>query len=321
MKLFLAILFLGNVVFAQTTSKVYATLPFKDGKYFSYMTNFALAQINPEIEQAIIVVHGSALNFDTYFNTMQTLANQEKVDRSTLVISPHYRTDTESPLAPSNELLWTDEGWLRGDQALNSKNLSAFQVIDQFICLLENKTHFPKLKKITLTGHSAGGQLTQRYAVGTQVDLQNPTTHFRFIVANPGSYVYLSNKRLNPNEPGIFSIPINPGCADYNDYKYGMDKTNTYMSQVPKNVAIQNNLNRDVVYLLGEQDTLTEDFDLTCPALLQGPYRFLRGTNFKASLDFEFPGHKHQLVTVPGVGHTQWGMYSSALGIQTLFQN
>lgn len=320
MKLFLAILFLGNVVFAQTTSKINATLPFAGGKYFSYMTNFALDQVNNEIEQAIIVVHGSALNFETYFNTMQTLANKQKLDRSTLVISPHYRTDTESPLAPANELLWTDEGWLSGDPALNSKTISAFHMIDQLIDLLENKNNFPKLRTIILTGHSAGGQLTQRYAVGTEIDFKHPSTRFRFIVANPGSYVYLSDKRLNPNEPGIFSTPKNPGCA-YNDYKYGMDHVNTYMKKVPKDQAVKNNLNRDVTYLLGEQDTLTEDFDLTCPALLQGPYRYLRGINFKASLDFEFPGHNHQLITVPGVGHTQWGMYTSTNGVQALFSN
>jgi pimeloyl-ACP methyl ester carboxylesterase len=320
MKLFLAILFLGNLVFAQTSSKFFTTLPFKGGKYFSYATNFELNQVNTEIEQAIIVVHGSALNFETYFKTMQTLANQQKLDRSTLVIAPHYRTNTESPLAPANELLWTDEGWLRGDPALNLKKLSAFQVIDQFIELLENKNNFPKLKTIILTGHSAGGQLTQRYAVGTEIDFKHPTTRFRFIVANPGSYVYLSDKRLSSNEPGIFSTPKNPGCA-YNDYKYGMDNPNAYMKQVPKDRAVKNNLNRDVTYLLGEQDTLIEDFDLTCPALLQGPYRYLRGINFKASLDFEFPGHSHQLISVPGVGHTQWGMYASPLGVESIFSH
>lgn len=318
MKLFLAILVFGQVVFAQTTSKINARLENSGGTYFSYMTNFALNQVNAEIEQAIIVVHGSALNFETYFNTIQTLANKQNLDRSTLVISPHYRTNTEKPLAPQNELLWTDEGWLSGDPALNNKALSAFHIIDQFINLMENKNNFPKLKTIILTGHSAGGQLTQRYAVGTETDLKYPSTKFRYIVANPGSYVYLSDKRLNVHEAGVFSTPINPGCA-YNDYKYGMNKTNSYMSQIPRDRAVKNNLNRDVTYLLGEQDTLTEDFDLSCPALLQGPYRYLRGINFKASLDFEFPGHNHQLVTVPGIGHTQYGMYTSALGVQVLF--
>lgn len=319
MKLFFTLFFLSQFSWAQTASKIYATMPFKDGKYFSYVTNFALDQINNEIEQAIIVVHGFALNFETYFSTMQALSNQQKVDRSTLVIAPHYRTDTESPLAQADELLWTDEGWLSGDSALNQNNLSAFSMIDELIHLLENKNNFPKLKLIILTGHSAGGQLTQRYAIGTLIDQKYPSTHFRFIVANPGSYAYLTNKRLDPLQPGIFSVPQNPNCADYNDYKYGLNQANVYMSQASPLVAIQNNLRRDVFYLIGEKDTLTEDFDLSCPALLQGPNRLMRGLNFKASLDFEFPGHKHQLITVPGVGHTQWGMYTSPLGVQTLF--
>lgn len=315
MKSFFVVLFLTVSVWAQTPQKIFSKL-FFGSQYFSYITNFDLDQKNESITQVILVVHGSALNAETYFNTVQNLATQKNKENQILVIAPHYRTDTEVPLAPSNELLWTDEGWLSSDTALNDPTLDSFSVIDTLVSLAVDKKHFPNLKNIVITGHSAGGQLTQKYALGSKIESHAPRLNYRYVVLNPGSYTYINPKRLNSQ--GKYSVPENPGC-DYDNYKYGLEHLNRYMRQIPQQKMVQDYINKNVIYLLGDQDTLTIDFDLSCPALLQGPYRYKRGLYFKAFLDSEFPQHRHSLVSVPGVGHTQAGMYTSVYGIQALF--
>ena len=91
------------------------------------------------------------------------------------------------------------------------------------------------------------------------------------------------------------------------------------MSQTPLTTMINNYLNKDVIYFLGEKDIDTEEVDNECPAQLQGLNRLQRGLNFKANIDQNYPSNLHHLVTNPGVAHTEWGMYSSELGKNLLF--
>ena len=101
---------------------------------------------------------------------------------------------------------------------------------------ISDKTNFPNLKEIVITGHSAGGQLAQHYAVGSALDQTYPEIHFRYVVANPGSYLYLTKKRP-------FKGPAR--CA-YNDYKFGLDNLNPYMSKRPAAQMISDYLKKDV---------------------------------------------------------------------------
>ena len=172
-----------------------------------------------------------------------------------------------------------------------------------------------------ITGHSAGGQLTQRYALGSSVEAKFPKIHFRYIVVNPGSYAYLNSKRpANASPASIFATPRLPRCA-YNAYKYGLESPNTYLAATPTSLLLPRYLSRDVIYFLGEKDTDTSELDDSCEAHIQGINRLMRGLNFKAFLDHEFPGHLHQLFVNPGIAHTQWGMYTSEIGKKLLFSS
>lgn len=321
--LFILCLFFAIPAWSQVPQKTFATQTFA-GKNFDYAVNYPLDQVNARITQAVLVVHGSALNFETYFNTQQTIANQSQLQDNIVIVAPHYRTNTEKPLAPASDLLFTDEGWLSGDAALNAP-VSAFTIIDTFLKKFADKKVFPNLKTIVLTGHSAGGQLTQRYAIGTQIEKElSSDIHIRYVVANPGSYAYLTRTRAQLDStgtyvPGSFFVPQDKKC-DYNGYKYGLDNLNPYMNQLPYNEKISRYIEKDIIYLIGSEDKLVEDFDLSCQALYQGPYRYLRAVNFKATLDFVFPENKHKLSVVPGIGHTQWGMYTSENGKKSILQ-
>ncbi len=281
------------------------TLDYK-GSVFSHFVSHDLKTPNSQIEKVIISVHGSERNAHTYFNSIEAMVKREGVVDKTIILAPHFK-EALDPLQPQ-ELYFSPEGWLSGDEALNGA-VSSFEVIDHIMELLANKSIFPNLKEIVMTGHSAGAQLTQRYAAGSNSDGIFPDIHFRYIVANPGSYLYLTkNRPVNPNLP----------CS-FNDYKFGLDHLNTYMQ---KNVSqlIAQYTSKQVVYLLGEQDIISDNIDQSCPAQYQGKTRLERGRFYKAQLEVEFPQARHFLFTVPGIGHTQYGMYTSAIGQKVLFQ-
>lgn len=278
------------------------------GSAFSYFGNQSLTAPNPNITRAIIVVHGSERNAHTYYNTMNTLTQQLGRAKDTIFLAPHFKLPTD-PLIPG-ELTWTDEGWLRGDSSLSNGRVSSFEVMDNFLALLGDARIFPQLRDVIITGHSAGGQLTQRYAAGSSLAETLSHLNFRFIVANPGSYMYLSENR-----------PMNPGLrCDYNDYKYGTDRFNNYMLRTERSSLVERYIKRELIYFLGENDNFAEGIDQSCPAQYQGRTRLERGRLFKAQLDREFPTHRHRFLTVPNTGHTQWGMYTSDQGRRILFE-
>jgi hypothetical protein len=105
----------------------------------------------------------------------------------------------------------------------------------------------------------------------------------------------------------------------FNDYKFGLDHLNRYM-QKDVSQLIDQYTSKQVVYLLGEQDIISDNIDQSCPAQYQGKTRLERGQFYKTQLEREFPQARHFLFTVPGIGHTQYGMYTSAVGQKVLFQ-
>jgi hypothetical protein len=279
-------------------------------KNFSYYTNHSLKLANAKIEKAIITIHGSTRNADTYFKSIWNLSKKFKVQESTIIISPKFKISGD--VINGNELVYSYEGWWIGNNSLKAK-VSSFSVIDHFIKLLGDTVKYPNLKELIITGHSAGGHLVQRLALGSVEDL-NTQLQIKYVVANPGTYAYLNNYR--PVMPGVFEIP-NLNCR-YNSWKYGLEDLNSYMRRNPIPFMIQNFLDRDVTYFLGEQDI--GQVEQNCMASIQGPTRLARGKNFKDHLDQFFPGNKHDLIIVPDVGHTQYGMYHSELGKKLLFQ-
>lgn len=274
---------------------------------FSHFVSHNLTDHNSKIEKVILSIHGSERNADTYYKSIEAMATREGVIEKTIIISPHFK-EAHDALRPQ-ELYFSSEGWLSGDEALNNPAIISFEIMDHMISLLADKKTFPNLKEIVMTGHSAGGQLIQRYAAGSEIDKNFPSIHFRYIVANPGSYLYLTKTR---------PIKSNGRC-NYNDYKYGLDRLNSYMQKNLSKIKAQYAA-KEVIYFLGEQDIISENIDQSCPAQYQGKNRLERGRFYKAQLEIEIPQAKHHLITVPGVGHTQYGMYTSTLGQKVLFQ-
>ncbi len=310
LKIFLLLVSIS--VFSQVPDASYIEL---NGNKLMAFQSHAIDSINSDIEKAIITIHGSTRNGGTYFKSVARMAKRLGVEKSTFILSPNFKERGDS-VVPGEYVYnaWGFDWWI-GNNSIDRSSTSSFKVIDMLVDRLANKTRFPNLRSIVITGHSAGGHLTQRYALGSVIENKYPQIQFKYVVANPGTYAYLNKFRPVPNHRGQFEIP-NVRCA-YNDYKYGMDRRNHYMKKIDLSKMVTNFLERDVVYLLGEDDI--GDVEQSCEARVQGPNRFRRGVSFKEHLDKFYPQNKHSLVTVPGVGHTQYGMYTSEAGSEVLF--
>ena len=52
----------------------------------------------------------------------------------------------------------------------SNPTISAFDFVDDILRMVADKKNFPNLKRIVVTGHSAGGQFANRYEMANKVD-------------------------------------------------------------------------------------------------------------------------------------------------------
>ena len=322
---------------------------------FWYFRSYALQTANPSIERAVIVTHGLQRNASDYFvATVNALHNE--TDPTLLVIAPHFKgfvrnSPTCNDPLEAGELHWSCTGqgsinrWDDGGQARDTGSavVYSFSMIDHLLELLNNQSLFPNLTKVTITGHSDGGQLTQRYAAGNQMDGAIAAS-VKYVIANPGSYLYLDNRRLLKNETCFedgtctaeFTANWDPDsvCPDtYDNYKYGLEARNFgYMSSDQPGFSDDDLrsrfTSRVVAYLLGENDQRNNSqFDTSCPGNAQGSHlagdgsdlvggRRERGTIFWNYI--RRLGADHALAIVPSCGHDEFCMYAAPEMIQAI---
>lgn len=273
--------------------------------------NFPLNFTNPDIETAIIVIHGIARNADDYFKYVIDASALENLENRTLVVAPHFKNDSDTK--ELDELYWTDS-WKFGDKSVE-KEISSYEIIDRIAESIWLNGHFPNLRKIVVIGHSAGGQFVARYAAGSPI-VDRFSIQVSYVISNPSTYLYFNDKRIDGNKG--FITPDN-SCPEYNVFPYGVEKMNSYMSHV-SSYELSNRFNhRNVALLLGEADTLDEYLDTSCEANLQGKNRFERGLNYYQFIKTFFPDSRLQLKTVHNVGHSGKEMIQSKTGRELLF--
>ncbi len=158
--------------------------------------------------------------------------------------------------------------------------------------IIEPIFYFLKEKGVTtadkygIYGHSAGSQFVHRFALFTE-----PKNAVVFVAANAGWYTMTDFSEIFP-----YGFKNSPMTVEKLTPKFGLD----------------------IVVLLGENDTNPNASSLrkTEEAMRQGKHRFERGHSFYAqaktladSLKIEFKWTK---ATVPGVGHSNFGMAPAA---------
>jgi hypothetical protein len=319
------ILFIGTSASAQTPcvsaqgTTCRGEITLEGGWRLPYWRTYALGSSSIKVVRAIIVIHGVNRNADSYFGYLVEAARLENQLDTTLIIAPHFQNWMDDPA--DDEIFWSDGQWKQGDRSVNAGRVSSFAVVDEIIARLANRSTFPNLTHIVITGHSAGGQFTNRYAAGSHAQNVLPDYAFQYVVTNPSSCLYLRTERPILSDPNMNAFSVPDTSCRFNDYRYGLDNRNAYMGAISAGAIQSQYRSRYVTYLLGSKDTEESDDDLdeSCAANFQGFNRFERGNWFSSFLQRFFPSNTHRRVTVPNVGHSAYLMYTSDQGRSVLF--
>ncbi|MGH7684229.1 MAG: alpha/beta hydrolase, partial [Vulcanimicrobiaceae bacterium] len=217
---------LGAAAFAQTPTPDPHTLPVKAVGPRSFLVTttagsgearyFGTSSLDGDARavRAILVFHGLLRDAEVYeAGAEKALHAAGPLGDGTVLFTPQFLSnfDVTAHALPANTLAWNWEKWQGGEPALGPAPLSAFDVIDAMIARLSDRTRFPRLREIVLAGHSAGGQLVQRYAVVGHPQLGTPV---RYVVANPSSYLYFTADRAQSN--GTFAPYTGTACPHFN---------------------------------------------------------------------------------------------------------
>ncbi|MFA1537954.1 hypothetical protein [Actinomadura monticuli] len=280
-----------------------------DGRNLPVFASASLEEPQRGLTEAVVVVHGALRNAGDYYRAIEKAPGR-------LVVAPQFLTvdDVRGRPERAHYLHWGTEDWKGG-----LGEVSSFTVMDE---LLRGLGAFPGLRRVTLVGNSAGGQFVNRYAaVGRGPDdLDVPV---RFVVANPSTYLYFDVHR--PKD-GSFAPH---GGIEVDQWRYGFgDPVPPYIDVPPgrlRGKAVEGYfaryIERDVVYLLGEEDADPGALLLEVhpAAEAQGRTRKERGENYHRYLAFKAGRPVHRLVHVPGVGHDAAAMFGSPEGRRHLF--
>ncbi|MDD1141040.1 lysophospholipase [Pseudomonas sp. TNT2022 ID233] len=272
-----------------------------------------------KIERVLIVIHGRLRNAETYRKSGEVAAELAGQTANTLVIAPQFLNESDVSLysLPASVLRWQGNDWMGGGLSTGPNPLSSYAALDEIVGRLSDRKQFPDVKLIVIFGHSGGAQVVQRYALLAQEQpaLKTEGIRLRYVVANPSSYAYFNEQR-----PVAFD---HAKCPGFNRWKYGLVDPPIYSGgQTPAQLEGRY-VKREVIYLLGQQDTDPQHpaLDKSCAAKAQGAYRLERGKLFFGYLLRRHPeGVNQRLVEVPGVGHNGDGMLTSPEGQKALFE-
>lgn len=307
-------------------------VPIGGGARLAAFASHSLDAPRPEIDTAVIVIHGLLRNADVYYASMMTAvraadaAGLTKIE-TTLVVAPQFliQQDAQQHRLPPDAAYWTPNAWKGGDAALAPQSRpGSFAALDALLEGFADRARFPNLRRIVVAGHSAGGQVLHRYAVVGRGDAAaaRAGVEVRYIVANPSSYLYLTPER--PTDGDGFAPYDVARCAGFDDYRFGLRHAPAYVTARPLETILRDYKARRVIYLLGtaDNDPNPRVLDRSCAAMAQGPHRLARGQAYHRYV-VRVLGHDaastHRKVLVEGVGHDNAAMFSSAAGQTALF--
>jgi len=251
---------------------------------------------------ALIAMHGHPRDAGRTFDASLEAVRHAAAPDDTLVIAPVFQVAAAdaarchapgTPDAQDGDLLWTCSSWLEGGSSANGGHITSFAAMDALVA--ETARRWPSLRRITIAGFSAGGQMVQHYIAFARPPASGPA--LRYVVADPGTWLYFDPR------PGA------DACPAVNRWKYGTE-------DLPENLGRNAAEARaayaaaDVHYLEGALDSADAPgayyriLDKSCAAVAQGPFRLQRG---QAYLEYErtelMPARPRTLTVVPGCAH------------------
>jgi len=280
-------------------------------------------QPQPAITRAVLVIHGLNRDADRYFADAQKARVAAGPSGATsLMLAPQFLADQDiaaNALGPEM-LHWATNDWSAGKPAHGPIPASAFDALDAILARLADRALFPKLTEVVVAGHSAGGQVVQRYAVAGRGEaaLTSVGVHVRYVVANPSSYVYFTPDRPLPGG-GFAPFAGAAACPAFDQWKYGFAGGMPPYVQGTAASLEQRYAMRDVVILLGgaDDDPHLKVLDKSCSGEAEGTDHLSRGLAYAAYLRGR--GHSAAPFVIPGVAHNGGRMFGSACGLAALF--
>jgi hypothetical protein len=310
-----------------------------------YYSSHDLNATNAQVRRAVILIHGQSGNAADYYRTLHeskcvsevSLGYVPGATQENILIAPHFPDDdpVDDPVPPASYHVWAAHTWAEGNHSLGSSpTVSSYTVMDTFIgrltaSLRGGSRRFPNLEMIVVAGFSAGGQYVHRYAATNGRDGSLPPgVQMRYVVAGPSSYLYLDNKRPYYDGQDGFGVPYSGGLMSvtrnwgfwgapicpivYDFWRYGLDDRNTYAGAVSAATIRERLVSRNVIVLIGTEDTGDHRLDETCSGRLQGENRYDRARKFVAYIYERYPANRHWLIEVPGAGHYSSEMFTAA---------
>jgi hypothetical protein len=236
----------------------------------------------------------------------------------------------------TNEISWHCNAWRSGGPSPKTPSVTSFDFLDEILRKVTRKQTFPNVRTIVMVGHSAGGQVVNRYAMTNKMH-ETLGVPVAYIVSNPSSYAYPDSVRptsaaysIAAHPPGyiVQAAPDAPAfrpfgdarsCTTYDQWPYGFRNRSGYSATQSDDQLRKQLAARPVTYLLGGLDILPlAGFDGSCAAMAQGPTRLARGQAF-AKLANETLGARHTVAVVPLCGHNARCMYTSEAVLPLLF--
>ncbi|AJW45207.1 alpha/beta fold hydrolase [Ralstonia mannitolilytica] len=296
-----------------------------DGYDFPVYANHPLDGDLKGIREVVFVQHGLQRNGNDYYVAgAELLKNSGRNPDEVLLIAPNFPGAPDTGKGFDGMPVWSVDGWIGGFNATNAPytGLSSLQVLDDLIAYITDPTRAPNVKRVTVAGHSGGGQIVQRYAVLNNVDegIRKRGIDLRYVVANPSSYLYFTPERPRGKGFGRYDTSV---CPDYDHYKYGMVDMVPYAAGKSGRMLFNRYAQRRVTYLVGTNDNDPNHrvLDKACGAEAEGPTRLDRARNYWR-YERHLAGRKrvnHQAHEVVGVGHDQARMFGSRCGAQAVF--
>jgi hypothetical protein len=277
---------------------------------FEFYANYPIYEENAEWEsltQAIIVVHGASHNPDAYYSYMTNTLENESLSANTVLIAPYFRPDNG---ATANDFYWSGTGWRDGKLSNNTNKISSFQVLDDLIDQLADKTHFPVLDQIIVTGQSSGGRFTHVYAPANFSETDHPEISFHYIVGESQYFYYPDGQRIDESNNQLYTPT---GCGGYDIWPFGFNIVPDYLTTTDKESFNFHFRNREINYLLGNGSGNDGSLNTSdCSATLLGSSRFARGENIFRYMELVYPGeHKHTKTIANGILHDGSAIYQS----------
>ena len=292
-----------------------------------YYRNIPLANTSADIKYAIISLHGDGRNADEHFNIIGQATVNAGLEDSTILLAPVYpfQDDINQYNLGDDVLYWSDTDWNAGDLSRNTQSnprpfrISSFSTMDSiYHRLVENN---PNLKRIVLTGHSAGSQMVVRYAAGgrAQADLTETGIDFVFVPTNTPSFLYYDDNRVLNQNAEVFEFGPSD-CGSASQYKYGLDNLNQYMENTGETTIIENHKQAGVTYLIGQYDFGGQTN--TCARMVQGSSRLIRTHVYFSYIGFFYGDsiyNNHRMAEIPAAYHEFDEIVFTDCGMNALF--